>query len=169
MKQKILFKIIIGIICIAVCFGVVYSFIKKGSMEYKTDFYSVSVPKSLELDEPYEGMKQFWKEDEIAVYFEIYENCDYAESAESIAVNAFGQHGKLSKLEEKEMGNWTQYRMTVDYEVSAAEDIEGKEKTEPEIHYIYTNKKDAFIDIYVNDKLLSEDEIQGILDTFKIR
>ena len=99
---------------------------------------------------------------------ETFRNCSYCTSAESIAVNEFGEHSFIVNLEETALGDWIRYEMVIDYELSAAEQEQGETVPPSEVHYIYTNKQDTFIDIYINQQLLSKNESQKFLKSFKI-
>lgn len=137
--------------------------------EYETDIYSISVSKQWDIETPFDDCKKFSVEDKEVAYIETFRDCTYCTSAESIAVNVFGEHSLLKDIEETAFGDWTRYKMVIDYELSAAQEVKGESVPATEVHYIYTNKQDTFIDIYVNNQLLTEDEIQEFIESFELK
>lgn len=62
----------------------------------------------------------------MAAYIELFRNCSYCASAESIVVNEFGMHSFLVNAEETVLGDWTRYKVVIAYELSAAEQEQGE-------------------------------------------
>ena len=172
MNKKIVKAVVIIVVIMLVGIGIgVY--ILNGqyvTTKCETDLYSVEVSKQWNVDEPFVDMKRFLLDENEVAFIEIFRDCSYnCASAESIAVNAFGIHGSLLDSEETTLGDWTRYKMVIGYELSPAQQIKGEATPASEVHYIYTNKQDTFVDIYVNEKLLTDDEIQKFLESFEMK
>ena len=168
-KSKVVLVIIIAsiILVLAICTSI-FKY-RNMTTKFETDLYSVSVSKQWNIEEPFDDCQKFMLDGNEVAYIETFRDCSYATSVESIAVNVFGEHSSFSNTEETVLGNWTKYKIVIDYELSAAQEMQGETVPTEEIHYIYTNKNDAFIDVYANSQLLNEDEIQKLIDSFKIK
>ena len=138
------------------------------TVKCETDIYSVSVPARWDIKIPSDDCKIFMTGSDKAASIEIFRDCSYCTSAESIVANAFGMHSSLANVEETVLGEWTRYKMVIDNELSPAEQEKGGTEAPSELHYIYTNKENMFVDIYINQQLLSDKQIQKIIDSFEI-
>ncbi|MBQ2799913.1 MAG: hypothetical protein IJF03_00815 [Lachnospiraceae bacterium] len=168
-KAKLIIPITIVVMIVAL---VICTYLSRGrnvATKYETDIYTVSVSKQWDIETPFDNCRKFMVGSNEAAYIEIFRDCTYCTSAESIAMNVFGEHSSLRDVEETVLGDWTRYKMVIDYELSASQEIQGENPPEEETHYIYTNKQDMFIDVYANNQLLTEEEIQKFIDSFKLK
>lgn len=160
-------SVVVILIIVGICVGVLMS--KNTAAKCETDLYSVNISKEWSVESPFDDLKNFIVDNDMVAYIEIFRDCSYdCVTAESIAVNVFGTHGSLLESEETVVGDWTRYKMVIGYELSAAQQMEGEAIPASEVHYIYTNKQDTFVDIYVNEEVLTDDEIQRFLNSFEI-
>ena len=168
MSKKVL-KIILIVTFVILGIGICVFCFWNSRQKHETDLYSVAISKEWSVEEPYEDCKNFVMDDNRVAGIEVFRDCSYCESAESIGTNIFGEHGFVKTMEETVVNDWTRYKMIVDYELTAAEEMQGTTKVPSQLHYIYTNKKDIFIDVYVNEQLLSENEIQKFINSFEVK
>lgn len=168
-KAKLIIPITIVVMIAALVICTYLSGGRNVATKYETDIYTVSVPKQWDIETPFDNCRKFMVGSNEAAYIEIFRDCTYCTSAESIAMNVFGEHSSLRDVEETVLGDWTRYKMVIDYELSASQEIQGENPPEEETHYIYTNKQDMFIDVYANNQLLTEEEIQKFIDSFKLK
>lgn len=166
MNKKI--KTIIIVITASVITLILFFSKRNMTAEYETDLYSVSYSIQWDKKNLSDDAIDFMIGNDRVASIETFRDCSYCTSAESIAVNVFGMHSSLEDVQETVFDGWTKYKMVIDYELSAAEQEQGETELPSEIHYIYTNKQDTFIDIYVNKQLLTEDEIQKFIDSVAI-
>lgn len=146
------------------CFRKGYITVKK-----ETELYSVSIPIQWNVNNIFDDYTNFTIGSDRVASIETFCDSSYCTSAESIAVNTFGMHSSLESLEETVLGEWTRYKMVIAYEASAAEQEGGEAGANSETHYIYTNKKDKLVDIYVNEQSLTEEVVQRFIDSFKMK
>jgi hypothetical protein len=166
-KAKVAIPITIVLVIVAICTYILE--VRNTVTKYETDIYSVSVPKQWDIETPFDNCKKFMVEDNEVAYIETFRNCTYCTSAENIAMNVFGEHSSLGDIEETVFGDWIRYKMVINYELSAAQEVKGESVPATEVHYIYTNKQDTFIDVYADNQLLTEDEIQEFIDSFELK
>ena len=162
---KILLIVMLGLLGI----GIYVSYLGNSVRKCETDIYSVEVSKKWSVEKPYEDCKNFMVDGNRVVGIEIFRDCSYCTNVEGIVANVFGEHGYSEMLEETVVNGWSRYKMIVDYELTAAQAVEGATMEPSQLHYIYTNKKDIFIDVYINEQLVSEAEIQNFINSFKVK
>lgn len=160
-------------IFVVILVGLIVFFIikdrKTSNNTYKNEYYSVSLPEKLTADEIYDYSTNLYLDKELVGYIEVNTPCTFCSSIDSIVANYFGMEITIKeKSDEQTLGEYKLVKVKIAFEQSAAEQANGETPAEDEVHYIYTNYKNTFIDLYLNPSYVSEDKIKSMIDSFKI-
>lgn len=167
-KKSIISILIITLVVILFIGGKIFAQ-NKGMKTYSNNNYSISLPKTWDIKEVDENIKLFYSNDIEVGSIEVYPECSYCSTISSFATNVFGMHSNLKDKEEIENGNGQKiWRLLVEYEPSAAEQEAGNSEVKEEQYFLWTNKEDKVILLYLDKEEISTEMINKIISYFTI-
>lgn len=146
---------------------------------YKTEYngisYSIEMPDNWTYKEIQDGLLvNFEMDGKTVATIEVNPEYEYSTSTSSILEVWLGMHAReKEKSVDTDFGIYTRKKLWVEWEPSAAQEIEG-ESFKDELHYFYfTNKNNAddtcfFVDLYILTDYVTEKEADKIADSMQI-
>ena len=170
MKKKIIICGIVLMVFFTIFTVCVLQYKKENVESYDNPYYSITLPKNLSINEINETEAAiFLKKDKVGS-ISFNPRCNYCATLESIVTNWFGMHAYIKESsKEQKLGNYNRVKVKIAYEQSPSEVEKKVPPMEDEIHYIYTDNVNLLIDLSLDTKVLSEEEIKLIVEALKIK
>ena len=167
-KKSIISILIITIIVVSFIWGKVFAQ-NKGMKTYSDSDYSISLPETWNIKEVDENIKLIYFNNSEVGSIEVYPECPYCSTISSFATNVFGIHSNLKDKCEIEIENGQKiWQLLVEYEQSAAEQEAGNSEVKEEQYFLWTNKEDKAILLYLNQEEVSSEMKNKIVNSFRI-
>ncbi len=133
--------------------------------KYKDTYYTVNLPSDWAKKENDETDINFYSGDNYIAHISVNTDCNYCSTASSIFDNLFGLHGYVDgDTSETDFGNYKMIKAFIGYQQSASDKAKGITYPD-ELHYIYTNYKDYWIDLFIDTAYINEMDADTIANS----
>lgn len=135
------------------------------TVAFKSQYFSLSLPQDWAYQDNGYSVSLYCQDKKIAI-ISMEEDFEYRDSVEKIVANWIGMRTSIqsSTLFMTDHG-YEFYKVIVETELSAAQEIAEEEQEPDEIHYFYVSEENLFIDVYVLDDAYLV-EIENVLLSF---
>ena len=129
-------------------------------LEYKNTYYIVNIPKEWKKAESNNEISKFNLGEKYVASIDVNPDCNYCSSDASILTILF----ERSYIDDTIISKFDNYKIIKAYirrEQSAAEQEKGIRYSD-QLHYIYTNNKNYWIDLYIDNTVINEEDADFI-------
>lgn len=133
-------------------------------------FFKINVPEGWTLSSSNDDIfnKLIYNKETIAS-IEVFPECEFNESIESIVTNLYGVHVKnFEKLYTKKINSLELSKVTISFEQSAAESYNNIPPATDQLHYFYVHNN-MLIDFYVLSDSVDQNIIDNIAESLRLK
>lgn len=183
MRTKICYKLL-GLFCLLAVIGltlitIIYNFKSDNSTKnsssqltsYSTEYYTINSPSNISAKSRDNYETLLYMNDTIVGTITVNPNCEYCSTTSSIISNWMGMHAyaKDDHIIEEDFDTYKMAKVLIAFELSAAQEVSGETAEPDQLHYFYTNPNNLFIDLFIDNTIISEEDADLIADSFILK
>lgn len=178
--KKYIWYTLLGIICLLIVIGFTNFYINSKSdnainsnnkfISYSTDYYTINLPSNISSKNKGKYETMLYINNKMVGNIDVNPNCSYCTTTSSIIANWMGMHAYAkTDIIEQDFGNYKMAKVLIAFELSAAQQISGISPEPDQLHYFYTDSNNWFIDLFINNEIISEENADMITNSFIVK